>query len=202
MSINITLCALDDALADAWEREFELNPQVTVVRGDILETSADAIVSPANSFGFMDGGIDLLYTELFGRELQQILQDRIRNSRGGELLVGQALTVQTHHERFPWLISAPTMRTPADLTKTINVYLASKAAMGAAMDEGFTSVVFPGMGTGVGNLSPKVAAVQMRRGFDDAMNGLKPVSSLWERALDEKNLMVGSDTTPLHLSME
>ena len=201
MSIKIILSALEAELAIAWEQEFTKSQiQVSVVQGDILETSADAIVSPANSFGFMDGGIDLLYTELFGRAVQQHLQDLIKNRFGGELVVGQAVTIPTHHEQFPWLISAPTMRTPADLTDTINVYLASKAALRSALDEGLDSIVFPGMGTGVGNLNYNIAAVQMRRGFTDALHGMKPVSSLWERSLDEKNLKAGLDTTPLHIS--
>ena len=40
---------------------------------EILESSADAIVSPANSFGYMDGGIDLVYLHRFGWELQTAL---------------------------------------------------------------------------------------------------------------------------------
>ena len=30
---------------------------------------ADAIVSPANSFGFMDGGIDMVYSKRFGWQM-------------------------------------------------------------------------------------------------------------------------------------
>ena len=39
----------------------------------------------------------------------------------GELLVGQADIVETDHETFPWLISAPTMRHPMTILHTPNV---------------------------------------------------------------------------------
>ena len=56
--MKIFLAALDDALADAWERHCGDLPGVTVHRGSILDLDVDAVVSPANSFGFMDGGIE------------------------------------------------------------------------------------------------------------------------------------------------
>ncbi len=34
-----------------------------------LDVKCDAVVSPANSFGFMDGGIDLIYSHRFGTNL-------------------------------------------------------------------------------------------------------------------------------------
>lgn len=34
--------------------------------GTILDVACDALVSPAYSFGFMDGGIDAVYTRRFG----------------------------------------------------------------------------------------------------------------------------------------
>ena len=40
--------------------------ELSFVQGSILEVSTDALVSPANSFGYMDGGLDLLLSEHFG----------------------------------------------------------------------------------------------------------------------------------------
>ena len=42
--------------------------QLQISYGDIFKgaPAADAIVSPANSFGFMDGGIDYAYSDHFG----------------------------------------------------------------------------------------------------------------------------------------
>jgi O-acetyl-ADP-ribose deacetylase (regulator of RNase III) len=66
---------------------------VEVGQGDIFETKADAIVSPANSFGYMDGGIDAVYLERFGAGLQARLQAVLREEHHGELPVGHAVVV-------------------------------------------------------------------------------------------------------------
>jgi hypothetical protein len=81
MSINtdfpmlaVHLRDINAGIVKAWEQAFADVPKVHVSRGDIFELQADAIVSPANSFGFMDGGIDLLYSKYFGWGLQTDLQ--------------------------------------------------------------------------------------------------------------------------------
>ena len=45
-------------LCDKWRQVFTCYPEVEVLAGDYFQQSADAIVSPANSFGIMDGGLD------------------------------------------------------------------------------------------------------------------------------------------------
>src|SRR6516165_8416263 len=89
---------LRDISADvvrAWKKHFEGMDAVQVSAGDIFELKADAIVSPANSFGYMDGGIDLVYLRRFGWELQNRLQLHLREEHDGELPVGQATIVGT-----------------------------------------------------------------------------------------------------------
>ena len=63
----------------------------------ILDIQCDAVVSPSNSFGFMNGGIDLLYLKRFGMDLQYRLQKKIKDKHFGELLVGQAEIIETYH---------------------------------------------------------------------------------------------------------
>ena len=65
---GIFLHTFDSAMAAAWRKAFDDAPCAVVVEGDILEGQFDAVVSPANSFGFMDGGIDLAYRRYFGLE--------------------------------------------------------------------------------------------------------------------------------------
>ncbi len=120
------------AVVDAWQNEFKGAPDVDVSLGDIFDLTADAIVSPANSFGFMDGGIDLVYSMRFGWGLQERLRDLLRTHHDGELPVGQAVIVETLDLQIPFLISAPTMRVPMDVSGTVNAYLAFRAAIRAA----------------------------------------------------------------------
>ncbi len=123
--MKIVLAAVETDLADAWEHHCGDLEGVSVHRGSILDVACDAVVSPANSFGFMDGGIDLLYAHHFGWAVQDRLQELIRSRHHGELLVGSAELVETGHARIPYLIAAPTMRVPMILRDTVNPYLAA-----------------------------------------------------------------------------
>ena len=163
-NLEILLYALDLKLAYAWRREFDDCPHVRVVEGSILETEADAIVSPANSFGFMDGGLDLKLSERFGWDVERRVRDVILRDYDGELPVGNAVVVRTDDPKVPWLISAPTMRVPMDVSKTANAHLAFRAILRALRDrdEPIRSVACSGLGTGEGRMSPEVCARQMR----------------------------------------
>src|SRR5262245_52878699 len=110
--MKIVLSAVEAPLADAWQRFCGELEGVTVHRGSILDLDVDAVVSPANSFGFMDGGIDYLYSSFFGWRVQDRLQKLIRERHHGELLVGTAEIVETDNAKIPYLIAAPTMRVP------------------------------------------------------------------------------------------
>jgi O-acetyl-ADP-ribose deacetylase (regulator of RNase III) len=152
-------------LVAAWQREFSGVANVEVSCGDIFDIAADAVVSPANSFGFMDGGIDLVYSRRFGWDLQERLQALLRAEHAGELPVGQAVIVGTLATDIPWLISAPTMRVPADVSGTVNAYLALRAALLAvrchADEPRIETVLCPGLGTAVGRMPAARAARQM-----------------------------------------
>src|SRR5438270_12094892 len=118
--MKIILAAVDDELAHAWRLSCSDFDFVAVHHGSIFDVHCDALVSPANSFGFMDGGIDALYTQRFGRNVQRRLQDLIRTRHHGELLVGAAEIVFTDDASFPCLLAAPTMRVPMILRYSVH----------------------------------------------------------------------------------
>lgn len=163
----IHLRDLNSRLVDAWEKQFADEPDVQVSAGDIFGVRCDGIVSPANSFGYMDGGIDLAYSHHFGWELQSRLQAVLQEHHGGELPVGQAVIVATGNEDIPWLISAPTMRVPRDVGDSVNAYLAFRAALRAVeehnriSDQPIRSVLCPGLATAIGRMPPERCALQM-----------------------------------------
>jgi O-acetyl-ADP-ribose deacetylase (regulator of RNase III) len=179
--MKIILSAVEDSLADAWQSHCGDLADVIIHRGSIFDVHCDALVSPANSFGFMDGGIDALYTQRLGRHVQQRLQELIRSRHHGELLVGTAEVVHTDDPSFPFVIAAPTMRVPMILRDTANPYLAARAALllvkhakfpdGVFVDQPLAKVIrtiaFPGLGTGVGGVGPYTCARQMRAAIAD-----------------------------------
>lgn len=156
-------------LADAWREEFSQYDNFEFHGPtDIFSHKGDAVVSPANSFGFMDGGIDLLYSMNMGWHLQNNLQKKIFEEFNGELLVGQGTTIPTGSTKFwPNLIVAPTMRVPIRLKGTPNVYLAAKAMFLEAKKNPNWTIVCPGLGTGTGGVNPKDCAIRMRMAYED-----------------------------------
>ncbi len=194
--MRIILTAVEDDLADAWERHCGDMPGVSVHRGSILDLSVDAVVSPANSFGFMDGGIDHLYSQHFGWEVQGRLQELIRTRHHGELLVGAAEIVATGHPRISHVIAAPTMRVPMVLTDTVNPYLAARAVLllikhgvvpsgklaGEPIAAVVQSVAFPGLGTGVGRVGPNTCAHQVRAAIEEVVLGRGHYPRTWAEA--------------------
>lgn len=95
--MQIVLAAVDNDLVRAWESTCGNIENVKIHQGSIFDVKCDAIVSPANSFGFMDGGLDLAISEYFGTHVQERLQKLIQTRHHGELLVELAEVVDTDH---------------------------------------------------------------------------------------------------------
>lgn len=164
------VAALADAFADC--------PDVDVARGDILALDADAIVSPANSFGSMGGGIDRIYVRHFGAGVREALQARIRSDHGGELPVGEAVCVLTGNAGIPRMISAPTMREPGAVAGSRHAYLAMLAALTeAARHPAIGVLLCPGLCTKTGRMPATDAAAQMREAYDVYRTGLSLANS-------------------------
>jgi len=168
--MKIILAGLSPKLLDAWADFFSKEENVTILEGDITQIECDAIVSPANSFGFMDGGLDHALSERLGWDLEKRLQQIIKALPEGELLVGQALILETGDKTIPFLISAPTMRIPTNfnIDTSVNAYLAMKAILiKATADQRISTVAIPGLCTGVGRMQPMIAARQMFQAYKE-----------------------------------
>src|SRR5262245_25769710 len=202
-TLKIVLAAVEDDLAAAWQRHCGDLPDVAIHRGSILDLSVDAVVSPANSFGFMDGGIDHRYSHHFGWEVQDRLQELIRVRHHGELLVGMAEIVETGSLRIPFVIAAPTMRVPMILSDTVNPYLAARAVFlliqhgvvpagvlaGERVKDVVTSVAFPGLSTGVGRVDPNTCARQVRAAIEEVGRGRGLFPRSWAEAQERHQLL-------------
>jgi O-acetyl-ADP-ribose deacetylase (regulator of RNase III) len=197
--VKIILADLQSNLIQAWNDITDDTDIVTTYQGSIFDVECDALVSPANSFGFMDGGIDLKISEFFGWHVQGRLQELIRTKHHGELLVGQAEIVNTNHSQIPYVISAPTMRVPMILENTANVYLAVRAVLilvkydtfedGTPIKNVVTSIAFPGMGTGVGKVPPHIFARQMKKAVADVIDEKHVFPESWGEAQKRHQLL-------------
>jgi O-acetyl-ADP-ribose deacetylase (regulator of RNase III) len=173
MPSKILLVDQSTPLARAWSEAFSTIASVVVRAGDFFAESADAMVSPANSFGIMDGGLDAAIRGELGAGLQSAVHAVILERHHGELPVGSAEIVATGHARWPHLVVAPTMRVPESVAHTLNAYLAFRAVLIAVRRHNelpgarpIDSLLVPGLGTGVGGMDARRCAAQMRMAFD------------------------------------
>ncbi len=166
--ITFHLCDFNNELVEQWMKFFKKNSNFKFYKGNIFEvitdmTEVSAIVSPANSFGFMDGGIDEKYCNFFGWEIQDKLQLHINKKKYGELVVGDAVTIEIPNSKkgIKYLISSPTMRNPSHVQDTINAYLSFRATIIQALKYNIKHVICPGLATGIGGMKPRECAAQM-----------------------------------------
>ncbi|EAX8243735.1 phage tail protein [Salmonella enterica] len=187
--IKLILSAPVPAMAAAFEHSFQNTENVEIIPG-LFETipEFDCMVSAANSFGLMDGGVDAAITAYFGPQLQERVQQHIIREYLGEQPVGTAFVIETGNSQHPWLVHAPTIRVPLIIDGTDAVYNATRAALLAIFQhnksagEGrkIKSVVFPAMGAGCGQVSPDSVARQMKLAWDGFINCASEIN--WQYA--------------------
>jgi O-acetyl-ADP-ribose deacetylase (regulator of RNase III) len=175
--VRISLGDLNPEVARALATVFQDVADVEVVEGNLLDLASDAIVSPANSFGDMGGGIDKAIDDFHGGAAQIAVTAAIAEHHFGELPVGTALIVRLSSRRFPFIVAAPTMRIPGNVIGTINAYLSMRAALVTVLRHNLVGkdpirgLAVPGLCTGVGGISPDEAAQQMRVAYDSVIGG-------------------------------
>ncbi|WP_326956350.1 macro domain-containing protein [Amycolatopsis sp. NBC_01286] len=177
-SPELVLCAVDEPLATAWTTATRsLGGRIRVHRGSVLDVLAQAVVSPANSYGRMRGGIDAVYARAFPG-VEQSVRSAVLAFHGGELPIGEAVIVPTGEAGPAWLISAPTMREPGEVlpADTVHPYLAARAVFlkwrDGVLDDGpvreaVETIAMPGLGTGIGGVDPATCARQVAAAWDD-----------------------------------
>lgn len=173
MHVRVVLVDINPKMIKAWQETFEENPEVEVVQGSMLEQAVDAFVTPTNSRGSMDGGLDAVLKKHFGSSIETRVQQAIGKAYSGVMPVGHATCVPTNKRRPRWLISTPTMVSSSeDISDTMNVALACAAAFQAVhiqnMQEpgSIESVALPGLGANTGRVPAEICADLMWSGYN------------------------------------
>jgi len=130
-------------------------PVIEVRKASITTTEVDAIVNPANSFGYMGSGVAGVIKKVGG---QVIEDDAISKA---PIQVGEAVLTCAGDLICSNVIHAPTMHNPAEKSDAHKVFCATKAALELADSQAFKRIAIPGMGTGVGGLDKLEAAESM-----------------------------------------
>ena len=171
-SLSLHLVDIDAAVADALRDAFSAHPEVSVQHGDLLQLAHGAALSPANSMGFMDGGIDRLYSSFFGAAFAGRVRDAVLSQPEGHLPIGAAIAVPTGHERVQHVVLAPTMISPEHVPAE-NAYRALRAALRLMMrsPELGSMLYSPDLTTLVGGVAPADAAREMALAYTDWKTG-------------------------------
>jgi O-acetyl-ADP-ribose deacetylase (regulator of RNase III) len=125
---------------------------VVVEKGDLTQIDCDAIVNPANSFGYMGGGVAGAIKRIGGIEIEKEAASK------APIEVGKAVATTAGTLPCKYVIHAPTMKQPAMRIDVENVKLATQAALELGIELNLKTIAIPGMGTGVGRVPVEDAA--------------------------------------------
>ena len=143
MTFKLILSAINEDLFEAFKKYFAKLPEVEVVFKPFEQTEFDCVVSAANSFGLMDGGVDQCITDYFGIQMMKRVQQNVLTEYYGEQPVGTSMIVRGNADfkfekdsagkikllKNKYVAHTPTMRIPMDINKTSYVYSAMKAML-------------------------------------------------------------------------
>lgn len=167
----VYLLAMQPELANAFAQVFSDADGIIIAREDFASfmdrhPEVTGIVSPANSFGLLTGGLDKALRDYFGKELQDAVRERIKNEWFGEQIVGTSMAVDIPGFPGKKLLHTPTMRTPSKIADDLIVYSCMRSALMEALKSGLDAIVVPAFGGGCGQLPVEVIAHHMRLAWD------------------------------------
>lgn len=166
--MKIILIDTNKEMCDAWEKYFKGFADVAIVNEDISEYenlhSIECITSPANSYGLMDGGYDLALTMIYGKSLQNAVQNYIAKHYYGEQMVASSFIINIPSSKQR-LIHTPTMRIPSPIVDSDIVYNAMRSTLICALDNNVESILIPAFGGSTGMVSFDIVARLMVKAY-------------------------------------
>jgi O-acetyl-ADP-ribose deacetylase (regulator of RNase III) len=171
--MKLLLVDINKSIYESFQKHFGEEENVEIYNCPFQELPYfDCMVSPANSFGQMNGGIDKHIRDYFGVQLEQRVQEYIYQEFLGEQPIGTSFIIETNNKEHPYLAHTPTMRIPMNIMGTENVFRAMKAMLIAVKKYNFQnnnviqSIACSGLGTMIGGMDPDVAVRQMKLAYD------------------------------------
>ena len=185
--MQINLISKNVQILNLWNDLFHSYDNVKIYNNTIFSIKSDAICAPGNSFGIMDGGLDLSISMKYGYEFQKDILKKIQNDYYGEISVGNAFLVKTFDGNS--VIYSPTMRVPMILPKkSLNAYFAFRAALICARQSSIKSINIPAFCTGVGQMDAKKCVFQMHEAYKNIiLDGYKNNFTNWMDAQKSHN---------------
>lgn len=149
----------------------------------ISKNYVQCVVSPANSFGLMDGGYDKALTDWYGNQLQKRVQKHIIEYFYGEQPVGTSFIIEAEKNN-QYLIHTPTMQTPQMLEEPRVIYQCMRSTLIEAKRNNIESILIPMFGGSTGFVRPEIVAKMMFLAYDQMKNVPEKLS--WEYAKERE----------------
>ncbi len=188
--MKIILLDRKQQMCDEWIKYFKDFSDVEVVCDNIEYydiTNVDCLVSPANSYGIMNGGYDLALTRMFGNCLQEKVKEYIINNFYGEQTVGSSIIVDIPNTNKK-LIHTPTMRIPSPIVDSEIVYTSMRSTLICALNNNVKSIIIPAFGGDTGMLPMRIVAKEMFKAYIQIFKSNIKVHS-WNDVYDLDNLI-------------
>ena len=187
--MKLDLVTNSAGMAEAWEDAFRGSKGVTAHCCDFRSfigqhPEVDAVVSPANSYGLMDGNYDRAITEEFGPALAEQVRAVIMERFYGEQPVGTSFSVPIPGHEDILLIHTPTMRAPSPIVDPLVVYQCMRTTLMEAIRTSRQRIVVPAFGGACGFLPFKKIAMLMWEAY--LQIGEPPAEITWEYALSRE----------------
>lgn len=195
--MKIYLLDINENMTNAWKIYFKDIEDVEIVNTDfhnfMFDYTVDAVVSPANAFGLMDGGYDGAITHYFGRQLMKDVQYKIITEWYGEQPVGTSLSVPIKGKQVYYndkikdmiLIHTPTMRTPSRIIDEKIIYQCMRTTLIEAIKNNVKNIVIPAFGGATGGVSFDTVAKMMYLAYVQINNKPNNINDMtWEYAMN------------------
>jgi len=161
--MKIYLLDINKEMTDNWEKEFNKYPEVEIVNNSLeyfLNSNPGyyGIVSPANSFGLMDGGYDKAIIDYFGKDVEKSVRKHIKSHYSGFQPIGSCFTLLLDNCA---LLHTPTMRTPEKIIDSRIIFDCMISCLNEAKINNIESIIIPAFGGCTGEVSKKAIAKYM-----------------------------------------
>ena len=180
--MKIILLDNKSEMCNAWKKYFDGIDDVEIVNDYIQSydlNKVDCLVSPANSYGLMDGGYDLALTKMFGDQLQKMVQNYIIDNLYGEQPVGSSIIVDIPNTNKK-LIHTPTMRIPSPIVDSEIVYTSMRSTLICALKNNIKSIIIPAFGGTTGMVPMEIIAKEMFKAYIQIFKIKLPIHSWYD----------------------
>jgi O-acetyl-ADP-ribose deacetylase (regulator of RNase III) len=183
-NLSFSFVSLDKNTIEIYSNVFKDFPNFRFRRANITSEKGDCVVSPANSYGLMDGGVDraINYSlNYISEEVQKLIKENFY----GEQPVGTCMLIKTNQDNYKYLAHTPTMRVPMDVNKTLNAYYAFRALLREILNHNkrmndIKTIVITPFCCGIGKMDIKKSAEQMKIAYQMIEENL---DCNWENSL-------------------